>query len=198
MKELNSKYGKIIIRKAVKPDAKELIEYLNIIGGESDFLTFGAGQFERTIEQEEEFLLSTSKKKNALFIIAEIDGRIVGNLNFSAGLRERTAHTGEFGISVLKQYWGNGIGEELLKYLINWCKVSGIIRKINLRVRTDNTVGISLYKKLGFQEQGLIKRDFLIDGKFYDSLSMGLQIDWKYRGLYYGDKDMYRRLGRNI
>jgi len=177
MKEFNSKTDKFIIRKAVKSDAKELIEYLNIIGGESDFLTFGAGQFEKNVEQEEEFLLSTSKKKNALFIIAEIDGRIVGNLNFSAGPRERTAHTGEFGISVLKEHWGIGIGEELLKYLINWSKASGIIRKINLKVRTDNTKAISLYKKFGFVEEGLIKRDFLINGKFYDSLLMGLLID---------------------
>jgi len=177
MKELNSKYGKIIIRKTVKSDAKELIEYLNIIGGESDFMSFGAGQFEKTVEQEEEFIANALIKKNVLFIIAEINGKIVGNLNFSGGPRERTAHAGEFGVSVLKEYWGNGIGEELIKFLISWSKNSGIIRKINLRVRTDNTRGIRLYKKLGFQEEGLIKRDFLIDDKFYDSLSMGLLID---------------------
>ena len=177
MKEFNSKTDKFIIRKAVRSDAKELIEYLNIIGGESDFLTFGAGQFKKTVEQEEEFIADSLTKANALFIIAEINGKIVGNLNFSGGAKERTAHTGEFGISVLKEYWGNGIGEKLLKYLITWSKASGIIRKINLKVRTDNTKAISLYKKLGFSEEGLIKRDFLIDGKFYDCLSMGLSID---------------------
>jgi len=177
MREFNTLGKKIIIRKAVKSDAKELIEYLNIIGGESDFLTFGTGQFEKTVEQEEEFIINGSYKKNALFIIAEVNGRIVGNLNFSGGPRERTSHIGEFGVSVLKEYWGNGIGEELIKYLINWSKGSGIIRKLNLKVRTDNTRGISLYKKLGFSEEGLIKREFLINGEFYDSYVMGLEID---------------------
>jgi len=177
MKECNSKTVKIIIRKAVKSDAEQLIRYLNIIGGESDFLTFGTGQFERTVEQEEYYIQDISNKKNALCIVAEINEKIVGNLNFSGGPRERTAHTGEFGISVLKEYWGNGIGEELIKYLINWSKESGIIRKLNLRVRTDNTRGISLYKKFGFIEEGIIKRDFLINGQFYDSLKMGLEID---------------------
>jgi len=177
MKEINVNNEKVIIRKANKSDAKALIEYLNIIGGESDFLTFGIEQIGISVAQEEEFITNTLNKKNALFIIAEVNRKIVGNLNFSGGPRQRNAHAGEFGVSVLKKYWGNGIGEELIKYLIKWSKDSGIIRKINLRVRTDNTRGVCLYKKLGFLEEGIIKRDFLINGEFYDSLIMGLLVD---------------------
>ncbi|MPM63115.1 Acetyltransferase YpeA [bioreactor metagenome] len=177
MKDVYVNNEKIIIRKAKKSDAKALIEYLNVIGGESDYLTVGPGQFGRSIEQEEEFIVNALNKENALFIIAEVNGKVVGNLNFSGGIRQRTAHVGEFGVSILKEYWGNGIGEELVKYLINWSKSSGMSRKINLRVRTDNTRGISLYNKLGFLEEGIIKRDFLINGEFYDSLLMGLLID---------------------
>lgn len=177
MKEMNINNEKVIIRKAKKSDAGALMTYLYTIGGESDFLTFGRGQFGKSKEQEEEFIENSLDKKNALFIVAEINGKIVGNLSFSGGTRQRTAHVGEFGVSVLKEYWGNGIGEELIKCLINWSRSSGIIRKINLRVRTDNKRGIHLYKKLGFLEEGVLKRDFLIDGKFYDSMSMGLLID---------------------
>lgn len=177
MKVMNVNNEKVIIRKANTSDAKALIEYLNIIGGESDFLTFGMGQFGRSVEQEEDFIENALGKENVLFIIAEVNGEVVGNLNFSGGLRQRTAHVGEFGVSILKEYWGNGIGEELIKYLISWSKSSGIIRKINLRVRTDNTRGIKLYKKLGFLEEGVAKRDFLINDEFYDSLLMGLLID---------------------
>ena len=177
MKEIIIKNKKVIIREADKTDAKALIEYLNVIGGESDFLTFGIGQFDKSIEQEQDFIENVLEKENALFIIAEVNGKIVGNLNFSGGPRQRTAHSGEFGVSVLKEYWGTGIGKELIEYLINWSKNSGIIRKINLRVRTDNTRGIHLYKKFGFLEEGIIKRDFLINGEFYDSLQMGLLID---------------------
>lgn len=177
MKMMNVNNEEVIIREANKLDAKALIEYLNIIGGESDFLTFGIGQFQRSVEQQEDFIENVLKKGNALFIIAEVNGKVVGNLNFSGGTRQRTAHVGEFGVSVLKGYWGNGIGEELIKYLISWSKSSGIIRKINLRVRTDNTRGINLYKKLGFLEEGIAKRDFLINDEFYDSLLMGLLIN---------------------
>lgn len=177
MKEISDNSGKVIIRKAVQSDAKGLIEYLNIIGGESNFLTFGIGEFEVSIEEEEEFISNALNKENALFIVAEVNGNIVGNLNFSGGPRQRNAHVGEFGVSVLKEDWGKGIGEKLIKYLIDWSKKSEIIRKINLRVRNDNIVGIYLYKKLGFLEEGVLKRDFLINGEFYDSLLMGLEIN---------------------
>ena len=177
MKNISTNSGKVVIRKAVKSDSKVLIEYLNIIGGESNFLSFGMGQFGRSIEEEEEFIAKAIKKENALFIIAEVNGTVVGNLNFSGGPRQRNAHVGEFGVSVLKEYWGNCIGEELIQYLINWSKNSGIIKKINLRVRNDNARGTYLYKKLGFLEEGILKRDFLINGEFYDSLLMGLLIN---------------------
>ena len=177
MKEININGERIIIRKAVKSDAQAILEYIHTIAGESDFLTFGVGEFEQTIEQQEAFIENIFKKENALFIIADINGRVIANLNFSGGPRPRTAHTGEFGVSVLKAYWGKGIGETLIKYLIDWSKTSGVIRKINLRVRIDNTRGIFLYRKLGFLEEGTITRDFYMNGEFYDSVAMGLSID---------------------
>lgn len=178
MKQFELKNGDtVIIRKANKSDAGSVLNYIDMVSEESDYLTFGQGEFDKTIEQEEYFIDNISKQNNALFIIAEINGKVVGNLNFSGGARPRKVHTGEFGVSVLKDYWGQGIGAELIKYMIEWCKQSRIIRKINLRVRSDNFSAIYLYKKLGFKEEGVITRDFFIKNRFYDSISMGLNID---------------------
>ena len=86
LREINVKDKGIIIRQTKKSDAGALIEYLNIIGGESDFLTFGKGQFHLTVKEEEEYIENTLKKNNALSVTAEVDGKIVGNLNFAGGL----------------------------------------------------------------------------------------------------------------
>lgn len=177
MKEIMMDSKKLIIRKAKKTDAKAITEYINFVAGESDFFTFGFGQYDKSAEQEEELIESTLHNENSLIIIAEIDDKIVGCLSFSGGSRQRIAHRGELGISVLKEYWGLGVGKELLQYLIDWSKNSGIIKKINLKVRTDNIRAIRLYKKLGFLEEGVIKRDFLMNGEFYDSFLMGLLIN---------------------
>lgn len=167
----------LIIRKAVKEDAPALLEYMHKISCESDYLTFGKGEFNIALEREEIIVEDYFKSDNQLFLIAVIGGRIVGNLNFHGGPRPRTKHTGEFGISVLKEYWGHGIGTELLKYMLHWAKSSKIIRKVNLRLRSDNERAFHLYSKLGFKIEGLITRDFFINGVYFDSIAMGLLID---------------------
>ena len=178
MKKLILKNGdSVVIREASSSDANEILEYVDTISSESDFLTFGQGEFIMSVEQEEEFLDNTSRQSNGIYIVAEIGSKIIGTSSFSGGARPRISHTGEFGVSVLKEYWGNGIGTELIKYLIEWSKQSGIIRKMNLIVRNDNLSAIHVYKKLGFIEEGVITRDLQINGRFYDALFMGYTID---------------------
>ena len=178
MKQLKLKNGQnLTIRTAKKEDALDLIRYVNKIGGESDFLTFGEGEFDITLEKEEEIIESHIGIENKIYLIAEIENEIAGSLNYSGRARQRTKHTGEFGLSVAKRYWGLGIGKELIKYMIDWAKEGNVVRKINLRVREDNETAINLYTKLGFKKEGIISREFYIDGKYYSSIFMGLEIN---------------------
>jgi len=178
VKQLVLKNGNlIVISEVLSSDANKILKYVNKISGESDFLTFGQGEFIMSVEQEAKYLDNTLRQNNALYISAKIGEKIVGTLSFSAGTRPRIVHTGEFSISVLKECWGNGIGTELIKYLIKWSKQSTIIKKINLEVRNDNLSAIHVYKKLGFIEEGVITRILQINNKFYDALFMGYKID---------------------
>jgi len=61
--------------------------------------------------------------------------------------------------------------------MLDWAKTSGVIRKINLNVQTNNEVAIALYEKFGFEKEGTIRRDLYVDGKFYDAYAMGILID---------------------
>lgn len=92
----------LLIREAKASDAKAVLEYVDRISTQSDFLTFGQGEFVMSIEQEEKFLGDAAMRNNALYLVAEIGGKLVGGLNFSGGIRPRLAHIGEFGVSVLK------------------------------------------------------------------------------------------------
>ena len=166
-----------VIRKAVIDDAERLIQHINTIAEESDFVTFGPGEFEITVEKEKEILETYSKADNKLFLVAEVNEEIIGCMTFGGGGRSRTKHVGEFGVSTQQKYWGQGVGSRLLESLIDWAKDTGIVRKINLRVRSDNERGIKLYAKMGFKKEGLITRDMYTHGNFHDSIQMGLQID---------------------
>ena len=77
----------------------------------------------------------------------------------------------------LKEFWGYGIGKNLLKQSIAWADSTGIT-KITLNVLETNEKAIALYKKLGFAIEGTLRNDkILSDGKYYNTIVMGRCID---------------------
>ncbi len=164
------------LREAVPEDAGALLAYVEAISGETSFLTFGPGEFELTDEQEAEFLRKALANELQLYLLGLVDGEIVGTLTFGARDRTRLRHVGEFGMSVRKAHWGRGIGSALVAELIRWARDGGIIRKINLRVRSDNERAIALYERHGFVREGTLRRDMRVDGVFFDNHCMGLEL----------------------
>ena len=63
----------LTIREANTTDASALIEYMNQVIGESDFLTFGVGDFDKTIEEEEKIINAHSNVENKIFLVATIE-----------------------------------------------------------------------------------------------------------------------------
>jgi RimJ/RimL family protein N-acetyltransferase len=167
----------LTIRPAVPGDASDMLAYIDICAGQSDYLTFQQGERYITVEEERKLIENFSTGKNGLCLIAELNGIIVGNLVFRLGQRSKISHAGEFGISVLKSHWNLGIGRLLLQELLTWAQNTGFVRKINLRVRVDNESGLALYTKMGFLQEGLLRREFYQNGCFYDAYFMGLCLD---------------------
>ena len=115
-KNFELKNGEVlVIREAQKEDAAGLLEYVDKIAGETDYMTFGLGEFNMSLEDEEKFLVNCIETSNQLFIVAEAAGTIIGNLSFKGGERPRILHAGEVGVTLLKKYWGSGIGSALFE-----------------------------------------------------------------------------------
>lgn len=177
LKEIQLKNGrKLILRKPIVEDAKEMIEYLNIIGGESDNLLFGKDEFHLTAEQEIEHIKGISNGANTLMILGIIDNKIVSISQISSSSRKRIAHNSEISISVKNDYWRNGIGSAVMGELIRFAKESGTIKNINLGVKASNINAINMYEKFGFEKVGVHKDNFNVNGKFDDEILMDLYI----------------------
>jgi RimJ/RimL family protein N-acetyltransferase len=166
----------LVIREAQVEDAQSILNYIESISGESNFLTFGPGDFEHSLQDEEALLAKILETDNALFIVGTIDAKIASVLVFNAGQRPRVRHRGEFSMSVSRDYWGQGIGSLMLDALIDWAKAGNIIRKIDLMVRTDNERAIRLYEGKGFLFEGTLHKEFFVDGRYYDLHWMGLEL----------------------
>ncbi|MGB3713206.1 MAG: GNAT family protein [Candidatus Promineifilaceae bacterium] len=164
------------IREAKVQDAEAILEYVERISGESEYLTFGPGEFELSVIEEENYLRNCHQSDNQVYIIGLVGDVIVGSLNFAAGRRSRVRHSGEFGMSVRKEYWGLGIGSWMLDALIQWAVDGRVVKKINLRVRTDNHQAIHLYERKGFLKEGTIRKEIFLDGRYLDHYWMGLEV----------------------
>jgi len=167
----------LIIREADAADAAAMIDYVQTVAGETDFLTFGPGEFKITPEDEEQIIAAHRRYDNQVFLLAEAGGRLVGMLNVSASQKPRLRHIGEFGLTVLREYWGNGIGAALMQAMLDWAGASGVIRKINLTVQAENDTAIRLYERFGFETEGRLRRDLFVNGVYYDAFIMGKLID---------------------
>jgi RimJ/RimL family protein N-acetyltransferase len=176
MKRLELKDGRwLAISSVTVADVETLLDYARAVGAESGFLTFGAGEFDMSIADENAFIES-ARKRGHLLLKGEVDGQMVSLLNIDRAPRPRVRHLGELGITVRKNLWGQGVGRHMMRVGLDWARKAGL-RKINLKVRFDNTRAIALYESFGFVEEGRQARGYLVDGEFFDDLCMGLVLD---------------------
>ena len=109
-------------------------------------------------------------------MLIALDGdKIVANAAIEHNRIDRYSHRAELSITVLRDYWGSGIGSELMRRLIDFSRSVGI-EIISLEVRADNERAKALYKKFGFETIGVYKRFFKINNKYYDAEYMNLYL----------------------
>ena len=169
---------KILLREPTPEDAESVVAFLKQVVTEADFLITLPEEVP-SVEAEENFIERFRSSPNALMLMA-LDmstDKVVGMMTFSGSTRKKLKHTGEFGISVLKDYQGKGIATALINSLFEWAK-SRDIKKIHLQVMANNLKAISLYKKLGFEFEGMKRRAIRqTNGSYEDLIMMGRWLD---------------------
>ena len=159
-------------RRPTDADAEELCGFVAQVDAETDFLNRFPGEFDKTVEQEREFIREYSDDQEAVFFVAEAEGRLIG----SAGARrlklKRFRHHAELGLSVFKAFWGLGIGRKMMDCTLAWGKRRGL-RKMYLKVAAHNERAIALYRSLGFEEESRLREYVLrADGTYGDMIIM--------------------------
>ncbi|MEH6942633.1 GNAT family N-acetyltransferase [Bacillus sp. JJ722] len=161
------------IRSAVEEDAKRLADVRLLIDGETENLDREPEEAYIDEIGFKQLIKNDIENHRNLFLVAEIDSEIVGFSRCEGNLLKRFFHKVEFGVCVLKDFWGYGIGKNLLQQSIHWADSNGI-KKITLSVLETNTKAIALYQTFGFEIEGILKKDkILSDGNYYNTIIMG-------------------------
>jgi len=121
---------------------------------EMDILCFSAPW------SEESFRKEITDNRLAFYIVAEIDGRMVGY----AGLWGIVDEGHITNVAVHPDFRRKGIGEALITVLLSHTRENGILSH-TLEVRASNEAAISLYMKFGFEPAGLRKNYYEDNGE---------------------------------
>lgn len=105
-------------------------------------------------------------------LVAVRNGRSLGMISLRQLTNPRLAHSAGLGMMVHPDYWGQGIGGQLMSAILqladNWLN----LQRVELDVNTDNPVGVNLYQKFGFAIEGIRRYHTYGDGRWADSYFM--------------------------
>lgn len=106
------------------------------------------------------------------WLVAELDGAFAGMYTIHRGPRRAERHAAEFGIWVLPEARGLGLGRALIEAGEVWAREHGLTR-IELSVFAHNDRARALYEACGYVAEGVKRRAYVLpEGDAVDAITM--------------------------
>jgi ribosomal protein S18 acetylase RimI-like enzyme len=118
------------------------------------------------------------RRSPADVVVAEVDGVVAGYVMLHRP-SELPSHHHVLeinGIAVDPVRQGLGIGRRLVDEAIQEARRRGAL-KVSLRVLAPNAGARRLYESCGFAVEGILRREFFLEGRFVDDVLMAHQLD---------------------
>ena len=124
------------------------------------------------LESMRTFVLDNIKRGRPEFVAVSA-GEVVGWCDVLPKDRPTYATTGVLGMGLLPPFRGQGIGAGLIRRSLDAARAFGLHR-VELTVRENNTSAVALYKKVGFEVEGLQRDAVQVDGVYENILFMAV------------------------
>ena len=161
-----------IIREIRESDAGSFLALCRQLDEESRFMLLEPGERKTTLEEQEKRIREILSHDNQTIFVAEEQGSLLGYLAAIGGSYARNRHEVYIVVGILEAFTSRGIGTALFEALDVWAREHKIHR-LELTVMVHNARGVGLYKKMGFQIEGIKKDSLLVDGVYVDEYYMG-------------------------
>lgn len=158
----------VVVRRAIEADADALVRNINAVGAEGDWILTDSVGWD--LRREREWIRGFDDQSSVLYV-AEVDGRVVGQIDAHVSRYSKARHVSSLGIAIVGAYRGQGIGRFLMEHALTWMKARGVEKAV-LEVFSSNERAIALYKKMGFEVEAVRKRHYKIRGLYVDDVMM--------------------------
>ncbi|MEC0110501.1 GNAT family protein [Paenibacillus taichungensis] len=178
--------GEIVLRCVEKEDLTELYE---LIYSEDvpEWKQWDAPYYALEHESYEDFERSMLRRLEATqsnadpdsIRIIELNGRIVGTISYY--WEHRPSMWLEMGIVLYRSaQWGHGIGTRVLQIWSSYLFEQLPLARVGLTTWSGNERMMRSASKAGLQVEGRMRKCRIVDGKYYDSIRMGmLREEWE-------------------
>ncbi len=142
-------------------------EVLDSVARERRYLAFTEAP---PMPQVRRFVLGNLRSAAAQFVAVD-EGRVVGWCDITPKTREALRHSGVLGMGVAAKHRGIGVGARLLAATLEAAFASGL-KRVELTVLAENAAAIALYRRFGFETEGLCRDYLLLDDRAQDAMIM--------------------------
>jgi RimJ/RimL family protein N-acetyltransferase len=112
------------------------------------------------------------KADGVAFVIETLAGEFVGGVSLEeVTYRSRVA---VLGIWIGEPHWSRGYGTDAVRRICRFGFNEMNLQRVALAVYDNNPRGRRAYEKVGFKEEGRLRRAHFIDGDYVDVIIMGL------------------------
>ncbi len=161
----------MVIRKIRIEDAEQFIDLNKKLVSETDFLLLNSNESSLTVETQKKLIKDFNINNNRVVFVIEIDKNLIGFIAGTKGIYKKNKHVLTIAIGILQEHNGLGYGKSLLKYIEEWA-IENNVKRLELTVRNDNERAINLYKKFGFDIEGIKLKSLKINDKYFDEFYM--------------------------
>jgi RimJ/RimL family protein N-acetyltransferase len=127
------------------------------------------------LRAEEEFVDKALQSEHTLVlgIAIKATDKLVGGTGLDQ-IDYRSRHA-RFGIFIGdKAEWDKGFGSEATRLMVRHAFMTLNLNRVWLHVFEYNQRGIHTYEKLGFKREGVLRQEHFHEGRYWDTIAMGL------------------------
>lgn len=120
-------------------------------------------------------LLKVKQPRKFIFAVTLKDGTFIGTVYLH--VRNHIHRLAEISYLLDPAYWGKGLGSEAVQTILKWAFGQLKMHRIVARADRANTNSTNLLRRNHFNEEGVMREDFLFKGKWRDSVLYSLLED---------------------
>lgn len=163
----------IYLRPVDEVDANDA--YLSWLNDREVTLGMVSGRYPTTQSQLVSYIRSVNQNAQGVMLAICLNetGLHIGNIKIDNF--DHPSGTCELGLMIGdKQHWGKGIAKSACRLVLGYAFHTLNMRKVSLTVYSNNPAAISVYRSIGFQEEGCLRQHVFSGGEYADKLWMSV------------------------